>query len=463
MSVVKRPGRFSAFDPTQIYSEGTQQPPSREAVIKSEATKRYLEQYWNKVNQRYLSREERLRMLQENLEESELTEEQKQEIVADFLKEENEFTRYSRTKLKPENYNFIKLIGRGGFADVWLVTNKKTQDINALKIIRKRDVILSDQVEAVRNERNILAIAKNPWIVKLFCSFQDEDHLYLVLEFVQGGDLMNALVKCKFFPPSVARFFCGEIALALHSVHELGFVHSDLKPDNVLISLSGHIKLTDFGIASQYGKGDKEFTDLLASAQGLMLDSSQPILSTAGVKKHRQRNSIIGSIDYTAPEVLRGGQRTFKSDWWSFGIILYEMIYGFTPFASNSKNETVLRIVNWKKALRIPAGQRVPIQVLDLLKHLLCDEEERYGFKEIIAHPFFAGFDFNDPFSQKTPIKPNVSDPLDTAHFDSFENVKKEDLRASASLSKLADFVFHGFSYKAKPPSSTLAKFGIET
>ena len=462
MSVIKRPGRFTPFNPADQAS-GPSHPPSQESIIKSETTKRYLEQYWNKVNERQISRDERYAQLIKSLEESELTEEEKQEVLDEFAAEENAFTRFSRTKLKPDNYEFIKLIGRGGFADVWLVTNKKTGEVNAMKIIRKKDVILSDQINSVKNERDILAYSRNPWVVKLYCSFQDEDHLYLVLEFVQGGNLMHCLTQCRNFPPSVVRFFGGEIALAVNSIHEMGFIHSDLKPDNLLLSASGHLKLTDFGIASQYGKNDQEFSDLLANSQDLMFSTISPIISTAdGVKKHR--GNIIGSIDYIAPEVLQGKPRTIKSDWWSYGVILYEMLFGYTPFACESKKETALRIIHWRRSLRIPAGnyQRSP-QVIDLLRRLLCDEEDRIGFEEIIHHPFFESFNFEDPSANKPPMKPNISDPLDTSHFESFDDVKREDLRASESISKLAEFVFNGFSYKAKPPSTALAKLGVYT
>ena len=461
MSVVKRANRAACIDATSLFE--VKSSPSKESRAKAEIMKRYLEQSWSQADERKQSREKRYMSLMQSLEDSNLSDEEKQEIICDFSKEENEFMRFSRTKMKPDNFNYIKLIGRGGFADVWLVTNKKTDEINALKIMRKQDIILSDQIENIKTERNILAMAQNPWIVKLFSSFQDENNLYLVLEFIQGGDLMSSLQLYRTFPPSVARFFGGELALALNSVHQLGYIHRDIKPDNILLDISGHIKLTDFGIASKYGKNEKDFQDLLLSLQDNLInthDGSQ-ILSTADTRRHRKRNSVVGSIDYTAPEVLLGKNPTVKSDWWSFGIILYEMLFGFTPFASASKKETALRIINWKKALRIPANRGIPPHAYTLLKGLLCDEETRFGFEEIIRHPFFAGFNFENPFQTNPPLKPNVSDPLDTSHFETFENVKREDLRGAVALNDLAAFIFKGYSFKAKPPSITLSKFGI--
>ena len=459
MSVVRRSSRC-ASSPTM--PKAPTKPPSKETVVKSEMVKRYLEEYWYKISQQRASREERYNFLQQRLQESNLSEEEKQEVIEEFKKEETDFTRFSRSKLKPDNFTYIDLIGRGGFADVWLVTDKSKQ-IYALKIIRKKDVILNDQITAVRNERDILAISHNPWIVKLFCSFQDEEHLYLVLEFVQGGDIMNALGRIGTFPPQVARFFCAEIALALHSVHQLGFVHSDLKPDNILITPSGHIKLTDFGIASNYDKHDTEYHDLLASAHELLVtsgDREDNSFLPMGTCRHRKRNSVIGTVDYTAPEVLAGEPPSEKSDWWSFGVILFEMLYGYAPFSCESQKETALRVINWRKSLRIPINQRIQVHALMLLKQLLCDKKDRIGFEEIIKHPFFNGFNFDDIKSNKPPMRPICTDPLSTEHFEKYD-VQPEDLRASATLTKLASFLFLGFTYKQKPPSVALAKLGI--
>lgn len=456
MTMVRRPGRNTM--PTPIPKVETN-PPSRETVLKSEAAKRYLEEHFMKMTQQREMREERMQSLVESLEQTELTQEEKDQIIQEFTREESDYTRFQRSKIRPENYNFITLIGRGGFADVWLVTDKKTEQPYAMKIIRKSDVIVSDQITATRNERDILAIAHNPWIVQLQCSFQDDEHLYLILEFVQGGDLMNALIKVGTFVPKVARFFTAEIVLAVNSVHELGFIHSDLKPDNILIASTGHIKLTDFGIASAYGKSDADYDELLRETQDLMLDNDNPIVPSQ-TQRHHHRNSIIGTVDYIAPEVLRGDPPNVKNDWWSLGVILYEMLYGFTPFSSDSKNETVFRIINWKKSLRIPASKPVPVSALDLLRHLLCDIENRYGYEEIIHHAFFNGFDFENILQNKTPVKPVCSDPLDTAHFDHFD-VTKLDLRANGLLTKLANYAFLGFTYKPKPQSATLAKLGF--
>jgi serine/threonine protein kinase len=409
-------------------------------------------------------RERQMTTLTNALNDSRLSDTEKNKLIEEFKQEENNYLRSSRKRQSQGNYDFISLIGKGGFADVWLVVNKSTSDINVLKIIRKKDVILSDQIENVKNERNVLSLVSNPWIVKLYSSFQDSEHLYLVLDFVQGGDLLNALNKFKTFPPSVCRFFAAEIAIALNSVHELGFIHGDVKPDNILIDKTGHIKLTDFGIASQYGKNDKCYDDLLASAQDLMLKSKNGtyIISTAGQRKaHKRSSTIIGSIDYIAPEILKGEKPTTKSDFWALGIVLYEMFFGFTPFSGNSKKETALRIINWKKALRIPASHNLPQSALILLKQLLCDKENRIGYEEIVRHPFFAGFDFVNPFGMTTPIKPQVTDPLDTSHFESFADVKKEELRASSVLNNLASFVFKGYTFKAKPPTNALARLGI--
>lgn len=454
MSIVRRTARSNINSP--ISTDAFE--PSRETVMKAEASKRYLENFFMKKNEQFETRKSDISNLYKALDQMNLTEEERNAILNQYHEEETNYTRLQRQKLRPENFNYIKLIGRGGFADVWLVTDKKNQ-VYALKIIRKSDVILNDQVQSVINERNILSKANNNWIVNLHSSFQDQDHLYLLLDFVQGGDLMNALIKLNSFPPAVCKFFAGEIALALHYVHQLGYVHSDVKPDNILINNDGHIKLTDFGIASSYNKADNDYGQLIDNYQDLFIENAN-IVSTANNRRHRQRNSIIGTIDYVAPEVIMGEKTSDKSDWWSFGVILYEMFYGFTPFACESKQETAMRIVHWRKSLRIPANQRIPTVALDLIRKLLCDKEDRIGFEEIIAHPFFKGFDFNNYMANNPPMRPQNTDPLDTQHFDTYE-VSADELRASSCLSQLASFAFLGFSYKAKPHSQVLARIGL--
>jgi serine/threonine protein kinase len=450
MSIVKRNIRTGT---TPIHVKKTfTYPPSQETLLKAEIAKRYLEKrFENNMTQFERSNEARLKL--EKVAESKNLD--KQELLKSYAAEENNYKRIQRMKLTSDRFNFLKPIGRGSFGDVWLVMDKTTHEYFAMKVLQKCDIIASSQIPCAQNEREILSMSTNQqWIVKLVYSFQDTDHLYLVMEFVQGGDLMTALIKNDIFPEKTAQFFAGEIALAVNSVHQLGYLHRDLKPDNVLIDINGHIKLTDFGITANYKKNEENLCDLLDENASRMIEGGDQIF--AG-RSHRPRNSVIGTCDYVAPEVLCGHGNSIMSDWWSFGVVLYEMLYGMTPFAENSIHETAQKIVQYQTTLQFPKTNKVSAHAVDLLKHLLCPAEERYTFEEIKRHPFFNGFSFDEPMLNQPPMVPVVTSPSDTKFFDDIEITQ----RPSAHVTNLAQIVFTGFSFKARRPSTTAASLGL--
>jgi serine/threonine protein kinase len=285
--------------------------------------------------------------------------------------------RSMRPRLSIARFERLRLLGRGGFGEVWLIRDRLNSDLRALKILSKAAVMSLDHFTNVCTERDILASANNPWVVTLHASFQDAENLYLLLEYVPGGDLTCALEKHASFSEPTARFFAGEIALALQSIHSLKVCHRDLKPENILIDQDGHIKLTDFGLSARYSEAE-----------------------SGG----RAQAPIVGTPHYIAPEVLRREAPTLASDYWSLGVVLYEMLFGVPPFVGKSAAETALRIVHWRRSLRVPARGRVSAEAIDLLQHLLCDTGTRYGFDELARHPFFRGFDFANVRSNVPPI-----------------------------------------------------------
>ena len=261
---------------------------------------------------------------------------------------------------------------------------------------------------------------------------------------------MTALIKRGTFNLPTARFFAGEIAIALHSIHQQHFLHSDLKPDNILIAQNGHIKLTDFGLSTNYLKNDNERKRLLDEIQELMIEQCQ--ISRDQYATFHERGKAIGTCGYTAPEILRGHEPTILSDYWSLGVILYEMLFGYPPFPGKSLQETALRILHWCRALRYPADKNVPAEAIDLLKHLLCEPENRYQFEQIAAHPFFAGFNFECVDANIPPMIPIIRFPTDTAHFDEIEPDGDEGFGALLPCEPdLAKFAFLGYTYKQKP------------
>ena len=425
--------------------------PSKETQIKAESTKQYLEDHFGKIFDDTKEREDRFGQFTRTLNSPDLDDSEREKLKSQYAKDEADYSRLSRVPLKPSQYERIKLIGRGGFGEVWLVQDKLSKNFYALKVLRKADIIFYEQIENVRNERNILARADNPWFTALQCSFQDEEFLYLVLEYVPGGDLMTALIKKGIFTNEETKFYTAEIALAVHAVHELHFLHRDLKPDNILLTEYGHIKLTDFGLSKHYSeKPDTRFQKLN--------DDIMEVLTGKPATPHHLRGTQIGTYSYTAPEVLRGKPPTTLSDYWSLGVIMYEMLYGYLPFRGQSQQETYFRINAWKRALVFPqTDPPVSPAAIDLMKHLLCEPEDRYDFEEIKSHPFFEGFDFEDPTENMPPLVPIIRSPTDTSNFDEFDP-SESSLASKVPLANIAKYAFLGYTYKPKPHSPSFTR-----
>ena len=454
MTVVRRPARITQSCPTPgsgDFWDGVLEP-SKQTVLKTESTRLVLAEHFNSLIEECRHRRERLEKFQEKL--GTVSEEQREELIREFMAEESQISRLSRSRMKEARFERIRLIGRGGFGEVYLVQDKLTFNYFALKVLSKADVILQDQLSNVRTERDVLSSADNQWVVQLHASFQDSVNLYLVLEYVPGGDLMSAMMKVNVFPEATARFFAGEIALALASIHRMNVIHRDLKLENILLREDGHIKLTDFGLSVNYEKADG-LQAVLAEVQELMNEHYK----LGRHQKQHVRGTEFGTYGYTAPEILRGCTPTTASDFWSLGVILYEMLYGFAPFNGKSPRETVFRVLHYNKALRFPSDAMVSPAAVDLLRHLLCEPEERFGFAELVAHPFFAGFDFDHVEHNVPPMVPVLLHPADTQHFDHVDE-KPADLRGLPD-DDLTRAAFMGFTFKPKPRNMTLAKMGI--
>jgi serine/threonine protein kinase len=216
-----------------------------------------------------------------------------------------------------------------------------------------------------------------------------------MLEYVPGGDLLTVMIRSVVFPERTAQFFAGEIALALRSLHELTIVHRGLKPANILIREDGHIKLANFCLPRKRQM----------AANGL------PRFAT----------------DYTAPELIRGAEPSPASDFWSLGVLLYEMLFGFPPFTGRSQQEVSLRILNHRHSLLFPRTGTSGAAI-DLIRKLLCEPEQRLTFAEIATHPFFSGFDFQHAGLNVPPLVPVLAHPADTRHFDQIpENEENDD------------------------------------
>ena len=318
-----------------------------------------------------------------------------------------------------------------------MVQKKDTGKIYALKTLKKIDMLKHDQLAHVRSERDLLAESESPWVVNLFCSFQDSQNLYLLMEFLPGGDLMTLLIERDIFAEEMAKFYVAEIVLAIESVHRLGFAHRDIKPDNILLDARGHVKLTDFGLSTGFSTTHEAiYYQKMFKYHPVECTTKSPLglterdrLATAKAYKGNSRKSrralaysTVGTPDYIAPEVFYKKGYGKECDWWSLGTIMFEMLVGYPPFCSENYTITYNKIVNWRKTLKFPQELHVSPSAEHLIKRLLCDADQRlglYGADEIKAHPFFRGIDWENLRNEAAPFQPQLKSITDTKYFPS--------------------------------------------
>lgn len=213
-------------------------------------TKVTLENFYSNLIAQHEEREMRQKKLEKVMEEEGLKDEEKRLRRSAHARKETEFLRLKRTRLGLEDFESLKVIGRGAFGEVRLVQKKDTGHVYAMKILRKADMLEKEQVGHIRAERDILVEADSLWVVRMFYSFQDKLNLYLIMEFLPGGDMMTLLMKKDTLTEEETQFYIAETVLAIDSIHQLGFIHRDIKPDNLLLDSKGHVKLSDFGLCT---------------------------------------------------------------------------------------------------------------------------------------------------------------------------------------------------------------------
>lgn len=352
----------------------------------------------------------------------------------------------AKKRVTVEDFRTVKIIGRGAFGEVRVVLKKDNHNVYAMKTMRKKDMIDKNQVAHIRAERDILSAADNPWLVRLLFSFQDDVYLYLVMEYCGGGDLMTILIREDILSEEHTRFYISELAEAIHSVHELKFVHRDLKPDNVLISNTGHIKLSDFGLAKSFATKNDDF---ISNWQN---NSEKPQADTKKTQGKYKRNrtlmySTVGTPDYIAPEVFSQKGYGESVDWWSLGVILYECLVGYPPFYADEPLQTCKKIVNYKRNLRIPPEANLSRAAVDIISRLICSKKTRIGYDGIVRHPFFRACNWADLMMHKPPYVPSLTSKIDTKNFDDFQmeqNLPSKHVKtAGANQNKVfQDFTF---------------------
>lgn len=429
---------------------------SSHTADKVTTTKTALEQYYTNLNSQQQERVSRAKELEERMDDLGLNAEEREQYRQEWNAKESQFLRLKRTKISCDDFNFIKTIGRGAFGEVKLCQKKDTGKVYAMKILCKSDMLEKEQVAHVRAERDALAKASNEWVVRMYYSFQDAANLYLIMEFLPGGDMMTMLIRYDTFDEDTTRFFVAETVLAIESIHKLGFIHRDIKPDNLLLDAEGHIKLSDFGLCTGLKKAHR--TEFYRNLKDDSLSNTEKRLTMKEKARSWKANrralaySTVGTPDYIAPEVFLQKGYTASCDWWSLGVIMFEMLVGYPPFCSDSPQETYRKVMNWREMLVFPPEVVLSEEAEDLIRRLCTDAEERIGkdsADEIKAHPFFKGVDWANIRHVKSKIDPQVESIQDTKNFDEFP----EEPVAGVGVEQLdkikdKDFVFTGYTYK---------------
>lgn len=336
-------------------------------------------------------------------------------------------------KYNVDDFHFLTVLGKGSFGKVFLAELRNTEYYYAVKCLKKDVVLEDDDVDCTLIERKVLALGtKHPFLCHLFCTFQTDSHLFFVMEYLNGGDLMFHIQQSGRFQEARAKFYAAEIVSGLKFLHRKGIVYRDLKLDNVLLDYDGHVRIADFGMCKL-----EIYLDRLA-------------------------DSFCGTPDYMAPEIIKGQKYNQAVDWWSFGVLVYEMLVGQSPFSGCDEDELFWSICNeipWfphflsKDALKLLQSLLEKDATIRLGCFNTMDEDS-----DIKYHPFFESIDWQklERRGLEPPFKPQVRHPLDTQYFD--KQFTRERARLTPIdrniLASMNQGQFEGFTYTN--PNNTL-------
>ncbi|KAF6762245.1 AGC/NDR protein kinase [Ephemerocybe angulata] len=459
--------------PDYVYFDRNPAIFTEDAQVRAKGAQLKLENYYKITVDAAVERNtRRVEMERRLLEDVTTSDSRRNRQLAQLGKKESTFLRLKRTKIGLNDFKTVKVIGKGAFGEVRLVQKADTGRIYAMKLLRKTEMLKKDQLAHVRAERDVLAESNSAWVVQLFYSFQDPIYLYLVMEFLPGGDLMTMLIKYDTFSEDVTRFYIAECVLAIEAVHRMGFIHRDIKPDNILIDKDGHVKLSDFGLSTGFHKHhDSNYYQRLlesaknsnstkaASRNSVMVNSinltvSKDQIATWKANRRKLAYSTVGTPDYIAPEIFLQKGYGKECDWWSLGAIAFECLVGYPPFCSESTHETYQKIMQWQQYLFFPDDVHLSAEAQNFVTRLITWAEQRLPVEEIKRHPFFFGVDWNTIRQIDSPFVPRLNSITDTSYFptDEIDQVSEDASGDSTAADK--DLAFLGYTFKRFSVSS---------
>ncbi|KAI1092123.1 kinase-like protein [Rostrohypoxylon terebratum] len=414
----------------------------------------------------------------------ETSQEEYDQMWSKYTGRERAALRKRRIRLRHGDFQILTQVGQGGYGQVFLAQKKDTKEVCALKVMNKKLLFKLDEIRHVLTERDILTTANSEWLVRLLYSFQDDKNIYLAMEYVPGGDFRTLLNNTGVLSNRHARFYIAEMFCSVDALHKLGYIHRDLKPENFLIDSSGHIKLTDFGLAAGNVASSKinsmrirlEKASETEVPFGKAMDKRTVAERREGYQSMREKDlnyakSIVGSPDYMAPEVLRGEEYDYTVDYWSLGCMLFEALTGFPPFAGSTADETWQNLKHWKEVLKRPVWEDpnyfLSNRTWNFITTCINSKSRRFSnIKEILEHQYFAEVEWKTLRESKAPFVPELDSETDAGYFDDFTNEAdmakyKEVHDKQQALESMADRdeqmskgLFVGFTFRHRKPTT---------
>jgi protein-serine/threonine kinase len=336
-------------------------------------------------------------------------------------------------EVSASSFEKIKLLGKGDVGKVYLVREKKTGSLFAMKVLSKKEMIKRNKIKRALAEQEILTMSNHPFIVTLFHSFQSSDYLFFVLDYCMGGEFFRALQTRpgKCLQEDHAKFYAAEVIAALEYLHLNGYIYRDLKPENILLHQSGHIMLSDFDLSKPSGEPGGAAAAVQTGANGVILVDTRSCIADF------RTNSFVGTEEYIAPEVIKGCGHTSAVDWWTLGILVYEMIFATTPFKGANRNTTFSNVL--KNEVLFPEDRPVTSLCKSAIRKLLIkDEHKRLGSQsgasEVKQHKWFASISWGLLRHMTPPIIPAESNGIDAVNFRTIRDSKSIDFLDEADI-----------------------------